>query len=438
MPVKYIDVTPISELFVAATRAYGDIAIVGRGAADSGPSDPEEFTNPQAAVTAYPAAARTVTDAVLNSTTTVTSASANFAASDVGRSVTGQGVPSGATIASVTNSTTIVLSAAATSTTTGVTLTFGVLSGDTTDLAVAIAIAFRQSPPPTTVWGVQVDGTNPNWDDALAKVANLNVQIVVLANTPLSSGNAGLVGKLAIHVATVSNTGGDGKERIGVAMLDPALAAADAAALNAGDVKNERMFLIAHKSTEDAGAATAGVIAGYEPQISMLLKPIKIDMTETFSDADIDTFNNAYINWVTSPVLIPGQALFLGEGYTADPSQNKKYIDIVRTIDDINFRIKAELIQAIGNFRISRSGLRGIVTLVQSVLSPLTVTPAEVIEDFSVYIPLLVLLDKDPATLSAAEQAEIQQAQASRSVDMVVTVVYAGAIHRLHIDLVFQ
>jgi hypothetical protein len=31
-----------------------------------------------------------------------------------------------------------------------------------------------------------------------------------------------------------------------------------------------------------------------------------------------------------------------------------------------------------------------------------------------------------------------QQAQANRSVDMVVTVVYGGAIHRLHIDLVFQ
>ena len=97
---------------------------------------------------------------------------------------------------------------------------------------------------------------------------------------------------------------------------------------------------------------------------------------------------------MTSPVLIPGQSLFLGEGYTADPSQNKKYINIVRTIDDINFRIKAELIQAIGNFRVSRSGLRGIVTLVQAVLSPQVA--ADVIEDFSIYIPLLVLLDKDP------------------------------------------
>jgi hypothetical protein len=435
MPVKYIDVAASSDLFVPATRAFGDIAIVGKGRAGTPASGGAEFTNPAAAIAAYPVS-RSVTDGVLNSTITVTSATASFVASDVGRPVTGTGIPAGTTIVNVTNGTTIVLSAAATATATGVALTLGAKPNESTDLAAAIAIAFRQTPPPTRIWGVQVDASAPDWDGALAEVANLNVQIVVLANSPLNSANAALIGKLATHVATVSNTGGDGKERIGVAMLDPALTAAAAAALNTGGVKNERMFLVAHTSAEDAGAAAAGVIAGYEPQISILLKPIKINMTQLFSDADIDTFDGAFINWVTSPVLIPGQSLFLGEGYTADPSQNKKYIDIVRTIDDINFRIKAELIQAIGNFRVSRSGLRGIVTLVQAVLSP--EVAADVIEDFSVYIPLLVLLDKDPASLSAAELAEIQNAQASRSVDMVVTVVYAGAIHRLHIGLVFQ
>lgn len=437
MPVKYIDVTASSDLFVPATRAFGDIAIVGKGRAGTPASGPAEFTNPGDAAARYPVI-RSVKDGVLNSTTTVTSATANFVAADAGRPVTGTGISNGTTIATVTDGTTVVLSAAATATQSGVTLTFGALPNERTssDLAAAIAIAFRQTPPPTRIWGVQVDATTPDWDGALAEVAILNVQIVVLANTPLNQANAALIGKLSTHVTSVSNTGGDGKERIGVAMLDPALTAAGAAALNAGNVKNERMFLVAHTSAEDAGAATAGVIAGDEPQISMLLKPININMTRLFSDADIDTFDSAFINWVTSPVLIPGQALFLGEGYTADPSQNKKYIDIVRTIDDINFRIKAELIQAIGNFRVDRPGLNGIVTLVQAVLSPLVT--ADVIDDFTIYIPLLVLLDKDPTALSAAELTEIQQAQATRSVDMVVTVVYAGAIHRLHIDLVFQ
>lgn len=56
---------------------------------------------------------RTVTDMVTNGTTTVTSATAAFVAADVGRPVTGTGIPANTTIASRTNSTTVVLSAAA-------------------------------------------------------------------------------------------------------------------------------------------------------------------------------------------------------------------------------------------------------------------------------------------------------------------------------------
>jgi hypothetical protein len=65
---------------------------------------------------------RTVTDAVLNSTTTVTSATAAFVAGDIGRVVSATGIPAGTTIANVTNGTTIVLSAAATASATGVSL----------------------------------------------------------------------------------------------------------------------------------------------------------------------------------------------------------------------------------------------------------------------------------------------------------------------------
>ena len=68
---------------------------------------------------------RVVTDGVLNSTTTVTSATASFSQADVGKSISATGIPTGAYIASVTNSTTIILSAAATATATGVTVTIG-------------------------------------------------------------------------------------------------------------------------------------------------------------------------------------------------------------------------------------------------------------------------------------------------------------------------
>ncbi len=68
---------------------------------------------------------RTVSDGVLNTTTTVTSATAAFTAADVGAYVTGVGITGGTTIASVTNATTIILSAAATATASGVALAIG-------------------------------------------------------------------------------------------------------------------------------------------------------------------------------------------------------------------------------------------------------------------------------------------------------------------------
>ena len=73
--------------------------------------------------------AATFTDGVLNSTTTLTSASANFGPEAVGRTVTGTGIPAGTTIASVTNRTTAVMSAAATATAAGVSFTVGAGTG---------------------------------------------------------------------------------------------------------------------------------------------------------------------------------------------------------------------------------------------------------------------------------------------------------------------
>lgn len=63
--------------------------------------------------------------ATTSSSTTLTSATAAFTSADVGRTISGTGIPGGTTISSVTNSTTVVLSAAATATGTGVTITLG-------------------------------------------------------------------------------------------------------------------------------------------------------------------------------------------------------------------------------------------------------------------------------------------------------------------------
>ena len=65
---------------------------------------------------------RTVTDGVTNTDTSLVSATAAFTAADVGANVWGAGIPANTHIVSVTNATTVVLSAATTATATGVTV----------------------------------------------------------------------------------------------------------------------------------------------------------------------------------------------------------------------------------------------------------------------------------------------------------------------------
>ena len=375
MAVRYIAVTPITNLFQPATRAFGDIAIVG--ACDVGATGPAKtpiaITNP------------------LSVSNPANPAGANLPVDDVAW-----------------------------------------FKGD---LAKSVEKALAQSPGPTTVYAVRTDPADGA--TALAKaldvVAKLNVQIVVLANTPLKDAATGKteIELLASHVSTVSTTGGDGKERIGVAMLgkgvtDPAIISAN--------MSINRMVMIAHKSDEDAAAAVAGVIGGQQPFTSLLLKQVVVDMDDLFSDSEIDAFNTAHVNWLTDPTLITGKGLYMGEGYTLGASQ--PYIDIVRVIDDISFKLKANLISSIGVLRIGRSGLRAVASETSAVLEPYLQN--DIINSYTVFLPLLVLLDKAPGSLTDVELQEIHNAQVTRSVEVVVSVDYAGAIHRLNFDLKFE
>jgi hypothetical protein len=314
------------------------------------------------------------------------------------------------------------------------------------ELGEAIALAFAQSPGPTLIYGVRVDSSSPDWGVGLEAVSTLDVQLVMLANTPVNATNGGAGGaitKLVEHVTTVSTTGGDGLERMGVAMLPKN--SADPTVVT-GALANDRMVYIAHRSDQDAAAAVAGTIAGYEPHVSLLLKPVNIS-SPPFTATQIDALNGSEtagsgpagkgVNWLTSPSLIPGQGVYLGEGYTggAGPGQ-KKFIDICRVVDDVSFRLKAQLIKTIGNVRISRSGLRALVAQMEAILEPLV--RVEVLEGFELVVPLLALLDKDPATLTEAEQAQVAGAQAQRLVQVLAAVEYAGAIHRIAITLKFE
>ncbi|MEJ3748613.1 hypothetical protein WEI85_35700 [Actinomycetes bacterium KLBMP 9797] len=316
---------------------------------------------------------------------------------------------------------------------------FGVPAGSA--LTRALQLAFQQSPGPAQVWGVKT-GTDPA--AALTAVEELNVQFVVLANTTLVTATAaaeGAITKLAAHVAAVSNSGGEGRERMAVVMLPKG---STDRALITGGLASERVVYIAHKSDQDAAAAVAGTIAGYPPHVSMLLKQVAIS-SAPFTSAEVDALNGSEtfssgpagqgVNWLTTPALIPGGGVYLGEGYTGNPA-GKKYIDVVRTVDDISFRLKARLIRSVGSLRISRSGLRSLVVQLEAVLDPLVADG--VIESHEIIVPILDLLDADPATLTPAQLQAVSDAQTNRVVEVLAAVDYAGAVHRIAITLKFE
>jgi len=449
MAVRYITVTPVTKLFKPATRAFGDIAIVGTANANAiGPiKTPIPITNPDNVIYS---AKTTLSAAIDNAVTAVPITSRAGFPSGVPYNVRIENevmkvtavAASGLTVTRATAGTTAAAHAA------GVDIVYSTRdkavddAGSVTDslpptwfqgdLGTAVRKAFEQTPGPTTIWAVRANDA-ADFQNALNEVAKLDVQIVLLANTPLVSSTIGKaeVELLSSHVTTTSKTGGDGKERIGVAMLGKDLADPNVITTN---MTNARMVMVAHKSTEDAAAAVAGTIAGYEPHISLLLKPVTLSMDTEFSDSEIDALNKARVNWLTDPTLIPGKGLFMGEGYTL--GADIPYIDITRTIDDCSFRLKAALIRSIGDLRVSRSGLRTLVSQMTAVLEPLK--QREVIEGYEIFLPLLVLLDKDPGTLTDAELQEINNAQNARVVDAIVAVDYAGAIHRLNITLKFE
>lgn len=374
MPVRYITVRAVTNMFKPAVRAFGDVAIVG--AADGGSTGPMKtpvpVTNP---------------DAV--------SHVSNPGGAD-------QAVDSPAW--------------------------FGGALGE------SVRMCLQQNPGPSTVYAVRTDPGDGDdaLANALAEVAKLTVQIVALASTPLTdAAGTAEIEALAGHVNSVSTNGADGKERIGVAMLGNGVVDPEVVT---GAMSLDRMVMVAHRSDDDAAAAVAGTIAGYEPHISLLLKPVAISMDGLFSDSEIDAFNGARINWLTDPALLPGKGIFLGEGYTL--GSEMPYIDIPRTIDDITFRLKARLIRSIGRLRVSRAGIRSLVSEMTAILEPLR--QREVIEGYDVFFPLLTLLDKDPSALTDAELQQINNAQNDRTVSGLVAVDYAGAIHRLELTLLFQ
>jgi hypothetical protein len=311
------------------------------------------------------------------------------------------------------------------------------------------------------VWAYRLDpgATFDDTSPALADFANRQINIVCLSGDT----DPHHITTLRDHVeaASPNDAGGGGtRPRIGVAML-PEGGITDAAGnitnkfsdwKDPGDVTSSmnwassRIVFAAHNSPDDVAAAAAGVIAGVDPWVSLVLKPVQgITQVGDFSDQALLTFLHPdqvglaqpRVNPVVHPEFLAGSGPVMGEGFTADGTGQREYIDIVRTIDDIAFRIKAILTspEVIGTLRINRPGLRILTSILQAMLNT-RVADGE-IDSYAIDIPIQAIVEKDDKDRTPAEQQQLQQLQNGRQLPLNVSVEYSGAIHQLIVTLKF-
>ncbi|QVN21759.1 hypothetical protein [Burkholderia pyrrocinia] len=314
-----------------------------------------------------------------------------------------------------------------------------------TTLSTSLKLAMLQNPAPSKIYGVKVNGTD--YAGALASLeAADDVDFVCLANETdvgVAAGGGNPPTNLLALKAHVETMSSQGQKRLGVAMVNPVTVKSptyvhdvDATATPLKSDSSRMVLVAARGATVDVASAATGAIAGYAPQVSMVLKQVRgvsVPTASQYGPSEIKGLSEAGIVPIIQPSLIVGGGFYFGEGrcYTTDASQ--LYIDIVRVLDDIDFRLKAGLIGLIGDSRITKAGLTQVKVRIDSILGPLL--NAAVIDDYSTTIPVLNILMTPESAWSATDSSLVVTARANRTVDVFVSITYGPAVHQLRVTL---
>jgi hypothetical protein len=314
------------------------------------------------------------------------------------------------------------------------------------DLYDSLALALAQDPQPSKVYGVKV--ANGDFAAALSALEGVDdLTFVALANqTTIGDAAGGGNPATGLHLLKdhVESMSADGAKRMGVAMVDPTTAKSSS---YVDDVKNAvdslrsdfgRMIMVAARgATTDVASAAAGAIAGYPPEASLVLKRlagVTMPKEKQYSPSEIKGLSEAGINPVIDPTLIPGTSLHFADGRTFTTDERLLFIDVVRVLDDIDYRLKAGLIGLVGDARITKSGITLLKARTEGILGPLK--QRAVIDDFQISIPVLDVLSQPRSAWTPTDVTTVTDARANRIVDMFLTVLLGPAAHKLKVDVV--
>lgn len=328
--------------------------------------------------------------------------------------------------------------------------------GANTRLAASLRLALLQDPKPSKVYGVKADGSPPTANQYTAALASLDaaddVTFVSLANEPvdLSAGSSASAVALLVPLKDhVENMSAAGQKRMGFAMVNPAAKTVNDVATivnRTGNLKSSvsRMVLVAARGAvvegttalADAATAAMAAVAGLPPHASMVLKKVRGMRMATelqFGPTEIKGLSEEEIDPIIDPTLIPGESLHFAEGRAFTTDADLLYVDIVRVLDDIDFRLKAGLIGSIGDARITKAGLNALKARTEGILGPLE--RSGVIAGFEIRIPVLDILFVPESARSPADTNLVNTARANRTVEMLVSITYGPAVHLLRVTL---
>jgi hypothetical protein len=322
-------------------------------------------------------------------------------------------------------------------------------TGAPTTLSQSLSLVLAQNPRPSKVYGVRVDN-NGDYGAALASLEGVDdVTFVSLANetTVGAAATTGSQAKpasdlmaLKEHVESMSKSG---QKRLGVAMVDPTRARTPSYVADVLAVveqlrsSSSRMILIAARgATVDAASAAMGAIAGLEPHISIVLKRVQgvtMPPASQYGPSEIKAMAEAGLTPLIDPALILGTSLHFADGRTFTANDDQLWVDLVRVLDDIEFRLKAGLIGTVGDARITKAGLTLIKARMEGILGSLLARA--VIDGFSIALPVLDILSLPESARSKAENDKVEEARQNRAVEIYPTIVYGPAVHRLMVKL---
>lgn len=310
----------------------------------------------------------------------------------------------------------------------------------------SLEIAFLQDPRPSKVYGVKVSGDN--YAAALSgleaaddvTMVSLAGEVTVGAEAAGATPPTGLQA-LKAHVETMS---AQGQRRLGFAMVDPATAKGPTYVTDVVDDVNplksttSRMVMIAARgATSDAATAAMAAVAGLPVHHSIVLKKLRgvtMPVAKQYSPAEIKGLSEANIVPIIDPALITGESLHFADGRLFTTDASLLHVDLIRTLDDIEFRLRARLIGMIGDARITKPGMTMLKTQVDGILGPLK--RQAIIDEYLIEIPVLDILSIPESARTATDNAIVTDARANRTVDLVVTITYGPAVSRLLITLV--